>query len=1006
MPVWIQIIRKKLPLKALFFCFWVAIAISASLPAHAAVIGPDKVSSNSSEGNVAVTVDLQASTPVARDTLVTYTVSGTANNLDHDLTNGSIYILNGTSTASINFNLLDDNDYEGDETIIVTITSVGMGSTIAAQDAHTMTISDDEAVPSLSLTPLDAAESNGSTQMQVITATASAYDITFNYSTTDGTAAAGTHYTSSSSSGTITAGSLSETISIPVIDDSNDNSDRTFTFNISSATLSNGTVATISESSDTATIIDDDLDISINDITVSENTGTATVTVTVANGPSLSSYVDVDYTTVNGTATAGSDFTATSGTVRITSSDAGPIYFTSSETNTITVTIADDSVYESSENLDVTLSNIQNATGSFSDSSGRITITDNDSAPTVDFNATSSSGAESTSSAALQVDLSTSSSSNVTVDYAVTGTATGTGTDYTLANGTLTITAGNTTGTITIASIVDDALVEGNETVIVTLSNPSGATLGTDTVHTYTITDNDSAPTVDFNATSSSGAESTSSAALQVDLSTSSSSNVTVDYAVTGTATGTGTDYTLANGTLTITAGNTTGTITIASIVDDALVEGNETVIVTLSNPSGATLGTDTVHTYTITDNDGTSSSTVSDAEMNSATDQVNELWRANDRLYNERVTDQSRQILQLSLNDTLGGDCAVSGHVLCGATIKIAKAKKQVGKPDILVQGGDDGIVGNASFVDVQKLVGDGSKRIVSVATEYVDHKGDTSTHSVMASYAREYFDDSMQASLGVMSHLYKAKTDVQGAYRGDAITEGVNIGMYTNYFGNMDYVMGLYGSVGFSETHYDLASSSTSVNNDFDAWNLQAGFNVMGKRQYKNVLFMPKFTIDTFITKQKDSMPRVTVGSATRYGFVASRVLSEVQLGFRPHFKIAEVRTNGADISQADLVKELDVNPQIFCGYAANESDCGLALGITNKWKPMDGDTEYRLGTDFSEYRNERKARIEFNMETQHFDNPNMTSSTTIANDNVAMGTDHAVDDIGVKWHFDYKF
>ena len=548
-------------------------------------------------------------------------------------------------------------------------------------------------------------------------------------------------------------------------------------------------------------------------------------------------------------------------------------------------------------------------------------------------------------------------------------------------------------------------MVEGNETVIVTLSNPSGATLGTDTVHTYTITDNDSAM-VDFNATSSSGAESTSSAALQVDLSTSSSSNVTVDYAVTGTATGTGTDYTLANGTLTITAGNTTGTITIASIVDDALVEGNETVIVTLSNPSGATLGSDTVHTYTITDNDGTSSSTVSDAEMNSATDQVNELWRANDRLYNERVTDQSRQILQLSLNDTLGGDCAVSGHVLCGATIKIAKAKKQVGKPDILVQGGDDGIVGNASFVDVQKLVGDGSKRIVSVATEYVDHKGDTSTHSVMASYAREYFDDSMQASLGVMSHLYKAKTDVQGAYRGDAITEGVNIGMYTNYFGNMDYVMGLYGSVGFSETHYDLASSSTSVNNDFDAWNLQAGFNVMGKRQYKNVLFMPKFTIDTFITKQKDSMPRVTVGSATRYGFVASRVLSEVQLGFRPHFKIAEVRTNGADISQADLVKELDVNPQIFCGYAANESGCGLALGITNKWKPMDGDTEYRLGTDFSEYRNERKARIEFNMETQHFDNPNMTSSTTIANDNVAMGTDHAVDDIGVKWRFDYKF
>ena len=103
---------------------------------------------------------------------------------------------------------------------------------------------------------------------------------------------------------------------------------------------------------------------------------------------------------------------------------------------------------------------------------------------------------------------------NVTVDYAVTGTATGSGTDYTLANGTLTISAGATSGTITIAGIVDDGLDEVNETVIVTLSNPSNATLGSDDAHTYTINDNDDAPVVDFNSTSSNGAESTSSKAL------------------------------------------------------------------------------------------------------------------------------------------------------------------------------------------------------------------------------------------------------------------------------------------------------------------------------------------------------------------------------------------------------------------------------------------------------------------------------------------------------------
>ena len=169
------------------------------------------------------------------------------------------------------------------------------------------------------------------------------------------------------------------------------------------------------------------------------------------------------------------------------------------------------------------------------------------------------------------MDLSAASSKTVTVDFVVTGTATGSGTDYTLANDTLTISAGSTSGTITIASIVNDSLDEANETVIVTLSNPSNATLGSDDVHTYTINDNDNPPVVDFNQTSSSGAESVSSKPLTVDLSAASGQDVTVDYAVTGTATGSGTDYTLANGTLTISAGSTSGTITIAGIVNDSL---------------------------------------------------------------------------------------------------------------------------------------------------------------------------------------------------------------------------------------------------------------------------------------------------------------------------------------------------------------------------------------------------------------------------------------------------
>ena len=305
--------------------------------------------------------------------------------------------------------------------------------------------------------------------------------------------------------------------------------------------------------------------------------------------------VTVNYA-VTGTATgSGTDYTLANGTLTIS---AG------ATTGTINISsIIDDPIDEANETVIVTLSSPSNATLG-SDSVHTYTITDNDNAPVVDFNATSSSGAESASSATLTVDLSAASGQNVTVNYAVTGTATGSGTDYTLANGALTINAGATSGTITIGSIADDSIDEANETVIVTLSNLSNATLGSDNVHTYTITDNDNAPVVDFNKTSSNGAESVSSKAITVDLSAASGQDVTVDYAVTGTATGSGTDYTLANGTLTINAGATGGTITISNIIDDLADEANETVIITLSSPSNATLGGDSVHTYTITDND------------------------------------------------------------------------------------------------------------------------------------------------------------------------------------------------------------------------------------------------------------------------------------------------------------------------------------------------------------------------------------------------------------------
>jgi hypothetical protein len=149
---------------------------------------------------------------------------------------------------------------------------------------------------------------------------------------------------------------------------------------------------------------------------------------------------------------------------------------------------------------------------------------------------------------------------------------------------------------------VDDASIESSETIIVTLSNARGATLTANTVYTYTINDNDQ-PTIGFSTTSGSGSEAVLSVNIPVTLSTASTKEAKVNYAVTGTATGSGTDYTLANGTLTISAGQTSGNISLA-VVDDVIVDPGETVIVTLSSSTNATLGSTVTHTYTINDND------------------------------------------------------------------------------------------------------------------------------------------------------------------------------------------------------------------------------------------------------------------------------------------------------------------------------------------------------------------------------------------------------------------
>jgi Tol biopolymer transport system component len=114
-------------------------------------------------------------------------------------------------------------------------------------------------------------------------------------------------------------------------------------------------------------------------------------------------------------------------------------------------------------------------------------------AATIQFSNTDYSAGEGDPFATLTVSRTGSTTAAATVDFAtVNGTATNR-TDYAYNFGTLKFGPGETSKNITVL-IIDDVFVENDETLNVTLSNPTGAVLGSRNTATLTIVDNDTAP--------------------------------------------------------------------------------------------------------------------------------------------------------------------------------------------------------------------------------------------------------------------------------------------------------------------------------------------------------------------------------------------------------------------------------------------------------------------------------------------------------------------------------
>lgn len=216
--------------------------------------------------------------------------------------------------------------------------------------------------PSISIADASVSEGNSGSHNLSFTVSlsqASASAVSFDVSTADGTATAGSDYTALSLTGqTIPAGSTSATVNVSITGDTTVEANETFAVN-----LGNVVGATVADGQATGTISNDDTTtslpmLSIADVSVTEGRsgGTKKATFTIKLSAPAPAAVTYNIATGDLTAIAGSDYVA--------QSLSGQTIAKGASSKTFSVSIIGDSIKEANETFSVTVSNVSGASTS------------------------------------------------------------------------------------------------------------------------------------------------------------------------------------------------------------------------------------------------------------------------------------------------------------------------------------------------------------------------------------------------------------------------------------------------------------------------------------------------------------------------------------------------------------------------------------------------------------------------------------------------------------------
>lgn len=326
------------------------------------------------------------------------------------------------------------------------------------------------------------------------------------------------------------------------------------------------------------------------------NESEANANITVVRSGGSNGEVTVDYQISAGTALEGEDYTAKDGT----------LIFADGETSkSFTIDINDDELNEDGETINLLLSNPSGGASIGNNATSLLTIGKSDIPGKIQFTDVTYNVYETDNTANITLEHIEGFDCAVKVIYETAdGTAT-TGEDYNSVSGVVYFNVNENQKDFSIP-IINDDIVEGSETIILTLSDPAGGSeLGSNNPATLTIIDDEKPGIVGFAQASNIVSETDGSLIVSVVRTEGSDGEVTVDYVIVEGTAKEGVNYENVEGTLTFAEGETEKSFSI-NIIDDSMFKGeNLTAELKLTNPTGGgELGENSTASLEIVDNE------------------------------------------------------------------------------------------------------------------------------------------------------------------------------------------------------------------------------------------------------------------------------------------------------------------------------------------------------------------------------------------------------------------